>query len=154
MWFPYNLPQWIPFNTTLAIDNLSQTVYKLPSTVMETAVRPINANDSLDFDLDTGDATLVLEVYLHFAELEFLPQNQHREFNIDVNGNIGNKSVVPIYLSSTTELVRVRGPKLNFSIHKTPKSTLPPILNAMEVYIVKDFLYEPTDQEEGMLFLC
>ena len=44
----------------------------------------------------------------------------------------------------------VRGPKLSFSIYKTPKSTLPPILNAMEVYIVKDFLKAPTDQEDGM----
>ncbi|KAM3699597.1 hypothetical protein ACJW31_05G037500 [Castanea mollissima] len=42
----------------------------------------------------------------------------------------------------------VRGPKLKFSINKTETSTLPPILNAMEVYIVKDFLQAPTDQED------
>ncbi|GMY34410.1 putative leucine-rich repeat receptor-like protein kinase At2g19210 [Fagus crenata] len=114
---------------------------------METAVRPIDANDSLDFDLDTGDPTLEFDVYLHFAELESLKESEHREFNIDVNGN-REISVVPNYLSSTTELVPVRGPKLNFSFRKTPNSTLPPILNAMEVYIKKDFLYEPTDQED------
>lgn len=122
--------------------------------VMNTAVRPMN-NDSLDFEVDTNDPTLEFYIYLHFAELEIIQENEQREFNINLNGNSWKESVVPLYLSSTTinSSTPVRGPKLKFSIYKTENSTLPPILNAMEVYVFKDFLQAPTDQEDGMLFL-
>uniref|UniRef100_A0A7N2N8B6 non-specific serine/threonine protein kinase n=1 Tax=Quercus lobata TaxID=97700 RepID=A0A7N2N8B6_QUELO len=116
MWFPYNTPQSIPFNTSFAIDSATQFQYKLPSIVMTTAVKPMN-NVSLDFEVDIVDPIFY---------------------------------VVPNYLYSTTiySTVPVRGPKLKFSINKTENSTLPPILNAMEVYIVKDFFQAPTDQED------
>lgn len=156
MWFPYNVPQSEPFNTSEAIDALEQTDLNLPSIVMETAVKPLNANGSLDFDFDAGDPTLKFYAYLHFAELENLELgNEHREFYIDLNGNQLGGSVVPRYLHSTTVSTPspVRGPKLSFSIYKTQNSTLPPILNAVEVYIEKDFLQEPTYQEDSMLFL-
>lgn len=154
MWFPYNFPQSIPFNTSSAVDSVNHSEYKLPSMVMDTAVRPMN-NDSLDFEVVTNDPTLEFYIYLHFAELEIIQENEKREFNINLNGNSWKESVVPLYLSSTTinSTTPVRGPKLMFSIYKTENSTLPPILNAMEVYIFKDFLQAPTDQEDGMLFL-
>ncbi|KAM3699598.1 hypothetical protein ACJW31_05G037500 [Castanea mollissima] len=150
MWSPYNTPQSIPFNTSFAIDSATQFQYKLPSIVMATAVKPMN-NVSLDFEVDIVDPALQCYIYLHFAELDKLQENESREFNINLNGNPWLKdSVVPNYLSSTTKYSTepVRGPKLKFSINKTETSTLPPILNAMEVYIVKDFLQAPTDQED------
>ena len=154
MWFPYNFPQSIPFDTSSAVDSVNHSEYKLPSMVMNTAVRPMN-NDSLDFEVDTNDPTLGFYIYLHFAELEIIQENEQREFNINLNGNSWKASLVPLYLSSTTinSSTPVRGPKLKFSIYKTENSTLPPILNAMEVYVFKDFFQEPTDQEDGMLFL-
>ena len=155
MWFPYNTPQSIPFNTSFAIDSATQFQYKLPSIVMATAVKPMN-NVSLDFEVDIVDPILQCYIYLHFVELDKLQENEYREFNINLNGKPWlEASVVPNYLYSTTiySTVPVRGPKLKFSINKTENSTLPPILNAMEVYIVKDFFQAPTDQEDGMLFL-
>nr|XP_023874406.1 putative leucine-rich repeat receptor-like protein kinase At2g19210 [Quercus suber] len=148
MRFPYNT-QSIPFNTSFAIDSATQFQYKLPSIVMATAVKPMN-NVSLDFEVDIVDPILQCYIYLHFSELDTLQENEYREFNINLNGNPWlEASVVPNYLSSTTySTVPVRGPKLKFSINKTENSTLPPILNAMEVYIVKDFLQAPTDQED------
>ncbi|KAK7834298.1 putative lrr receptor-like serine/threonine-protein kinase [Quercus suber] len=125
----------MPIDTSSAVDSVNHSEYKLPSMVMDTAVRPMN-NDSLDFE--------------HFAELEIIQENEQREFNINLNGNSWKESVVPLYLSSTTisSSTPVRGPKLKFSIYKTENSTLPPILNAMEVYVFKDFLQAPTDQED------
>nr|POE63918.1 receptor-like protein kinase [Quercus suber] len=145
-----NVPQSIPFNASSAVDSVNHSEYKLPSMVMDTAVRPMN-NDSLDFEVDTSDPTLEFYIYLHFAELEIIQENEQREFNINLNGNSWKESVVPLYLSSTTinSSTPVRGPKLKFSIYKTEISTLPPILNAMEVYVFKDFLQAPTDQEDA-----
>ncbi|KAK9282036.1 hypothetical protein L1049_004948 [Liquidambar formosana] len=148
IWFPYNMPNCVPFDTPLPIDSLGESDYKLPSRVMKTAVKPLNDRDSLDFDFETGDSTLEFYVYMHFAELEKLQENQSREFDIQINGLPWKNSVVPNYLNSTTIDTRklVRGTKLSFSISKTPDSSLPPILDAMEMYIVKDSLQAPTDQ--------
>lgn len=44
--------------------------------VMDTAVRPMN-NDSLDFEVDTNDPTLEFYIYLHFAELEIIQENEN-----------------------------------------------------------------------------
>ena len=102
MWFPYNTPQSIPFNTSFAIDSATQFQYKLPSIVMATAVKPMN-NVSLDFEVDIVDPILQCYIYLHFAELDKLQENEYREFNINLNGNPWlEASVVPNYLSSTT----------------------------------------------------
>ena len=156
MWFPYNIPSSVSINSSFTIDSLNGNEYKLPSTVMKTAMRPLDVNDSLDFELDTGDPSLEFYVYLHFAELEKLQSYQHREFDVELNGNIWAKSIVPDYLHSKTIFTNdsVRGTKLKFSLYRTINSTLPPILNAMEIYLVKDFLQAPTDQEDGMLYLC
>ncbi|XP_015889957.3 putative leucine-rich repeat receptor-like protein kinase At2g19210 isoform X2 [Ziziphus jujuba] len=150
MWFPYNIPSSVSINSSFTIDSLNDNEYKLPSTVMKTAMRPLDVNDSLDFELDTGDPSLEFYVYMHFAELEKLQRNQHREFDVELNGNIWAKSIVPEYLHSKTIFTNdsVRGTKLKFSLYRTINSTLPPILNAMEIYLVKDFLQEPTDQED------
>ncbi|RVW51909.1 putative leucine-rich repeat receptor-like protein kinase [Vitis vinifera] len=127
IWFPYNLPDCESLNTTVPIDSHAETEYKLPSKVMTTAIRPMNSSASLDFDFDIGDSTLEFYVYMHFAELEGLQENQTRNFSITLN---------------------VRGSKLKFSIYKTLNSSLPPILNAMEIYMVKDLLQAPTCQED------
>ncbi|KAL6312538.1 hypothetical protein AAG906_029383 [Vitis piasezkii] len=115
IWFPYNLPDCESLNTTVPIDSHAETEYKLPSKVMTTAIRPMNSSASLDFDFDIGDSTLEFYVYMHFAELEGLQENQTRNFSITLND-------------------------IEFF--------LPPILNAMEIYMVKDLLQAPTCQED------
>ncbi|KAI4329189.1 hypothetical protein L6164_021481 [Bauhinia variegata] len=151
IWFPYNLPNCsVLMNTSFIVDSLKNTEYRLPSMVMRTALTPKNGTDSLELEFDTGDPTLEFYVYMHFAEVEKLKENEHREFNIKLNGNLWNESVVPQYLHSTTIYSKnsIRGTKLTFTLHKRSNSSLPPILNAMEIYIVKDFLHQPTDQED------
>ncbi|XP_020228081.1 putative leucine-rich repeat receptor-like protein kinase At2g19210 [Cajanus cajan] len=150
MWYPYNLPDATPLNTSLPVDSLIHTAYHLPPTVMKTAVRPTNENDSLEFEFDTGYPTSESYIYMHFAETELLKENESRVFDITLNGKIWAESVTPTYLQSTTIETNqsIRGRKLMFSMHKKPYSTHPPILNAMEIYVVKEFLHSPTDQED------
>ena len=51
------------------------------------------------------------------------------------------------------EVIFLTGGKCVFSILKTGNSTLPPIINAIEIYTVKDLSQSETDQQDGML-LC
>ncbi|XP_031265600.1 putative leucine-rich repeat receptor-like protein kinase At2g19210 isoform X2 [Pistacia vera] len=146
MWVPY--PGSGSINTSSTVDSLLESEYRLPSKVMQTAAKPMNINGSLEFEFETGDSSLKFYVYMHFAELEILQVNQYREFIIELNGNLWKESVVPEYLNSTTRFSKypMKGSKLSFSLRKTSKSTLPPILNALEIYVLKDFLQASTDQ--------
>ena len=151
IWSPYNLPDCETLKTSNPIDSLNRTEYWLPSTVMSTAARPKIGTESLEFQFEIGDPKLEFYVYMHFAEVEELKENEFREFNITLNGNLLAKSVKPNYLLSSTvnSSQSIRGSKLVFSMHKKSNSTHPPILNAMEIYIVKIFWQAPTDQEDG-----
>ncbi|KAI9159837.1 hypothetical protein LWI28_002379 [Acer negundo] len=149
MWFPYQ--GFKSINTSSTTDTLVESEYRLPPAVMTTAVRPINVNESLEFCFKTTDPFLKFDVYMHFAELENLQENQSRKFNIEINGNLWEESVVPKYLESTTKHTSqpVTGSnELRFRLYRTSNSMLPPILNAMEIYIVKDFFQNSTDQED------
>ncbi|KAJ8774142.1 hypothetical protein K2173_009573 [Erythroxylum novogranatense] len=150
IWFPYNCPHCKSCSTGFPIDSLNDTDFNLPSKVMSTAATPANAHNPLSFEFDIGDPNLDFNVYMHFAELQTLQANQYREFNITLNGNSLRGGIVPNYLHSTTVTSpqSVRGAKLSFALYKSENSTLPPILNAMEIYLVRVFSQEPTDKED------
>ncbi|KAM1016963.1 hypothetical protein ACFX13_047321 [Malus domestica] len=120
---------------------------------MGTAATPKSSNDSLNIFWEPYDETEVHHVHLHFAEVEKLQPNQSRQFNITTNGELCYGTLAPDYLSTTTifctaESLSGPGVENNFSIIKTGSSTLPPILNAYEIYEVKEFLISDTNQDD------
>lgn len=120
---------------------------------MKTASTPINANASMDFFWEPSDKTTQYYVYMHFAELQQLKANQYRSFNITLNGAYLYGPVVPPYLSTSTVYTPsalLPAENYSFSIFKTENSTLPPIINAIEIYKLKDFSLLETDENDGM----
>lgn len=117
---------------------------------MSTAVTPKRANDPLEFWLPDDDNTTQYYVYMHFAEVQKLQPNESREFTVSHDGELF-KPRSPDYLQSTTvySSTGLTGGQL-FKISKTANSTLPPILNAFEVYAVKEFLQSETLDRDGM----
>ncbi|CAN1301960.1 Putative leucine-rich repeat receptor-like protein kinase At2g19210, partial [Linum perenne] len=138
-------------NTSMTTDSLNRTDFNLPPKVMMTASLPLDVDEPLSFDLDTGEATLDFTIYMHFAELEILEDGQSRVFDISLNGISLRTNVTPSYLHSTTVSSPhpVRGSKLSFLLTKSLNSTHPPILNSMEIYIVNTFWQSPTHQGDG-----
>ena len=89
---------------------------------------------------------------MHFSELEKLQPNQTREFNVFLNGDLWlTQPVVPYYLSTTTAYSTTGTTRAAFKLwlNKTETSTLPPILNAIEIYTLKQLLQAQTEQEGG-----
>ncbi|PHT45929.1 hypothetical protein CQW23_15087 [Capsicum baccatum] len=136
---------WMPFQwDNKAIINTTQEVrensYRVPSVVMSTAVTPdplIATGDSVSFAWIAENMTDKYYMYLHFAEVLELQVAQIREFNIYVNGNLFYGPVSPIYLSTTTIYTVAPGigtGRYDVVINKTATSTLPPLLNALEIY--------------------
>ncbi|KAI7725698.1 hypothetical protein M8C21_027478, partial [Ambrosia artemisiifolia] len=123
---------------------------------MSTAIIPLYPTDTFTIEWNernTGDKFLI---YLHFAELEILKGNQKREFNIYLNGNLFSGPFSPIFQTTTTfnsikpELV---APTYTLTISKTKNSTLPPIINALELYTLKQLPQNQTyDQDAAVLW--
>ncbi|XP_024628961.1 probable LRR receptor-like serine/threonine-protein kinase At1g05700 isoform X2 [Medicago truncatula] len=147
VWFPFQLNEMKRLSTN--DDLLIQNNYKLPAVVMNTAVTPINASAPLQFHWNADNVNDQYYAYLHFNEVEKLAANETRVFNITVNDEFWYGPEIPVYqapdaIFSTKPLTGAT--RYQVSLFKTEKSTLPPILNAFEVYKLKDFSHSETQQ--------
>ncbi|KAL5575492.1 hypothetical protein UlMin_017191 [Ulmus minor] len=149
IWFPKNYESWDVLNNSNII--VETNGYKPPSIVMNTAVTPKNINDSLGSYWSTDDEEIQeFYIYFQFAELQKLSKKQTREFTIFINDTMLYGPIVPKYSSVTTiySTKPERGSYFEIWINKTKKSTLPPILNAYEIYRLKHLLQSETDQDD------
>ncbi|KAF2323512.1 hypothetical protein GH714_035857 [Hevea brasiliensis] len=149
-WTPYHFFKWAEINTSQTIDSQAQNIYQPPSVVMSTAATPANANENMTLSIDMEDSTLKFFVYMHFSEIVKLKANQSREFNISFNGAYWVGPVVPQYLYTTTaySTSALTAGQYQFSLYKTEGSTLPPLLNAIEIYYVLQLLQSQSNQED------
>ncbi|XP_065044606.1 putative leucine-rich repeat receptor-like serine/threonine-protein kinase At2g19230 isoform X2 [Musa acuminata AAA Group] len=150
---------WNPFDdttsltktlTNLTVENPVDDHFEAPHVVMKTAVVPVNAN-KLELSLTTEPRGLD-EYYavLHFSELKPLLPNESRQFFVYLGGTLLNdaKPFTPDYLSSSA--VYSTNPTsapthYNISLVATSDSTLPPILNAVEVFSAMQNTIVPSD---------
>ncbi|KAG5537815.1 hypothetical protein RHGRI_025056 [Rhododendron griersonianum] len=159
IWLPdtivgFTTSSWEPFRASYNSDTLSSNDYKPPHPVMATAVRPVNGLNSLNFSVEFNYRRQPFYVYMHFAEIETLAADQKREFDIYINDAPFYKNVVTNFLKPVTIFSKYgvsADLQLKFSIRATKESTLPPILNAIEVHEVLELQSPtPTNQSEGM----
>nr|XP_040251935.1 probable LRR receptor-like serine/threonine-protein kinase At1g51820 [Aegilops tauschii subsp. strangulata] len=142
---------WYPFfdATILAEMSTKESVgtigsFEVPTAVMQTAGTPRNPWENIEFYWDAQpqpkNPTPGYIAILHFSELQLLngSNGELREFNINLNDNLWHAGYTPYYLFSgylySESPSRESG--YNFSIEATTSSTLPPIINAVEVYSV------------------
>ncbi|XP_010462030.1 PREDICTED: probable LRR receptor-like protein kinase At1g51890 isoform X3 [Camelina sativa] len=90
---------------------------------------------------------------MHFAEIENLEANATREFNITFNGGRNWYSYFrPPKFSITTIFnpgaVSSPDGKFNFTFEMTGNSSLPPLINGLEIYKVLNIEQQETDQDE------
>ncbi|XP_047310405.1 probable LRR receptor-like serine/threonine-protein kinase At1g05700 [Impatiens glandulifera] len=143
IWLSVDLDDSTNLATTLPI---MPNLYQLPNVVMSTANVPINPNDSLVFIWYPVNITDQFYIYLHFAELT---PNATRMLDIYVNGKLFYGSYSPKYLQAQT----LKGPidvssTYMLSLNQTKNSTLPPLLNAIELYTIKQVLHSQTNDKD------
>ena len=133
--------------------------YKPSPEVLSTAITPTKASDPLIYSWYTFGQSNSYYVYLHFAEIEKLQANESRAFDIFLNGKLFYGPLVLGYLNETTiyspsplPAVTDLAGNYTFSLVKHGNSTLPPILNAIEIYTTLDLSQWETSQDDGMFF--
>ncbi|KAI3766495.1 hypothetical protein L2E82_16558 [Cichorium intybus] len=151
LWSPLNWDNNTLLDTWDEVSVGEFTPFDLPSEVMSTALTPRYPEDSFDIQWAPDNTTDKFFIYMHFAEIEILKRNQTREFNIYLNGNLSYGPFSPLYLNAasiySTE-PETAAPRYTLIINKTKSSTLPPIINAMELYVLKQFQQRQTDHSD------
>ncbi|KAG1346653.1 hypothetical protein COCNU_06G004820 [Cocos nucifera] len=117
---------------------------------MQTAVIPANSS-SLKFYWDSEDGDTLSEYYLilHILELQSLTGNNTRQFDVHLINRLWYGPFTPDYLRSDAlysgNTFETGYRRYNVSLNATRNSTLPPILNALEIYTIRPLLNVPTD---------
>ncbi|OEL26035.1 Receptor-like protein kinase [Dichanthelium oligosanthes] len=157
-WLPWvDATSWDSISTTKNVQNIDSDLFEAPSKVMQTAITPRNGSGNIEFYWDPEpqpkDPTPGYIGIMHFSELQLLPSNAVRQFYINLNGKLWYpKAFTPEYLytDATYNSNPYRGvARYNISINATANSTLPPIINAVEVFSVISTANVGTDSQDG-----
>ncbi|TVU49677.1 hypothetical protein EJB05_01003, partial [Eragrostis curvula] len=161
-WQRYNDPAWTNITTTATVDISNVSNFDKPNKILQGAATPKNGTRidftwSSDPDLNNDNATYLLLLY--FAELQRLPSNALRQFDILVDNATwnGSQRYTPNYLSAEVVKTMVQGSSQHaVSLVATPDATLPPILNAFEIYSVNPMTEISTNNADAkaMMTIC
>ncbi|VVB11128.1 unnamed protein product [Arabis nemorensis] len=136
IWSPYTPVSWISTKTTEYLD-IFQSGYRPPDEVIKTAASPKSGDGPLEIVWTSEDSNARFYAYLHFAELEKLEKNESRKIKILWNGSpVSETSFLPSskYSMTFSNSRAFTGKDHLISVQKTEDSTLPPILNAIEIF--------------------
>ncbi|KAM3747475.1 hypothetical protein ACB098_05G038100 [Castanea mollissima] len=151
-WKPV-LFDWIPITTGSTIySESSENPYNLPEVVLRTAAKTQNSSLPLSLYWSPPDSLSKCYVYFHFVEIEKHEAGQQRELKIDLNGErYLTESVKLDYLKPQTiaqNYPPISGERIHFSISAAKGTKLPPILNAVEIFVLKDLPKKPTSIDD------
>ncbi|KAJ4749617.1 Leucine-rich repeat protein kinase family protein [Rhynchospora pubera] len=159
MWEPWsNVPYWTEITTSSHVQSVQNDIFEVPSAVLQTAVTPVNATPANASELkffwlaDPPNKDPEYLANLHFSELMNLTKDQKREFNITLNDAMFSPepfSPDPLYANAVYGFKPVHGrQQYIFTLKATANSTLPPIVNAVEVLVVLQVSGIPTDSAD------
>ncbi|XP_010470016.1 PREDICTED: probable LRR receptor-like serine/threonine-protein kinase At2g28960 [Camelina sativa] len=148
-WNRYDLSE-TDVNTTLSVR--SSSPFQVPEAVSRSGVTPKNVTTPLRIRLSLADDSDKVNVYFHFAEIQALRANDTREFDIELEDTIIKSAYSPTMLQLDT-IYNVSPQKCSFGLCyldlvRTPRSTLPPLINAIEAFKVLDFPYDETNPND------
>lgn len=149
--------QWKEISSATRVDNLRMDKFDAPTALMQTAVTPRNASGNIHFfwkpEPQPNDPTPAYIAIFHFSELELLTNNASRQFDINLNGEpLIAKGYKPKYLTAEaiyTDEPFERTSRYNITINATANSTLPPLINAAEIFSIISTAVISTDSQDG-----
>ncbi|CAM0954469.1 unnamed protein product [Alopecurus aequalis] len=156
IWVPMvDTVTWAEISTKQEVHTIDGELFDVPSAVLQTAIMPRNASQNLEFKVPTEptpmDPSPGYLLILHFAEVQVLPGNAVRQQNIVLNGVPWSTSgFTPVYLYDVSGYRNIpyRYNGYNLSIEATGNATLPPIINAAQVFSVFPTTNLGTDSDD------
>ncbi|XP_059458238.1 senescence-induced receptor-like serine/threonine-protein kinase [Corylus avellana] len=141
-WNPLLFDNWTPITTDSTIYSQgNDNAYKLPAKVLRTAAKTPNASIPLSLSWSPPDSLSKCYVYFHFAEIEKLGAGQQRVLTINLNGERNLAESIKLDYLRPLTIVQddppISGSRLYFSINAAEGTKFPPILNAVEIFVLK-----------------
>uniref|UniRef100_M4F3K7 Protein kinase domain-containing protein n=1 Tax=Brassica campestris TaxID=3711 RepID=M4F3K7_BRACM len=141
IWNPFFDSSYSQITTNLNINN--SNAYEVPKTALQSAATPRNASGPLVITWNPKPSNAQVYLYMHFAEIQTLEANEIREFDVILKGNFNHSGFSPTKLKVFTLFTEVPmqcdSGGCRLELVRTPKSTLPPLINALEAYTVIEF---------------
>ncbi|KAJ8755906.1 hypothetical protein K2173_024451 [Erythroxylum novogranatense] len=152
---------WLPMDATHGYDNdwgfvnspmldigMQENIdnNKVPVEVFRTAALPGANQSSLSYNYK-DEPWYDLYVNLYFLEIEKILPGQRRKFKVTINGDDYGAFTLENSKPLTIRSNKCRG-VVNFSINRTKDSTLPPILNAFEIFRERNLSNPTTNQTD------
>ncbi|XP_013618860.1 PREDICTED: probable LRR receptor-like serine/threonine-protein kinase PAM74 isoform X1 [Brassica oleracea var. oleracea] len=154
-WLNFFLKSWSQISTTLEVSNDND--YDPPKKALAAAATPSNASGPLTISWTPANPGDQYYLYSHFAEIQDLQDNDTREFDLLWNGVVSTETIIPSKLEINTLLdtppETCGDERCRYQLIKTSRSTLPPLLNALEIYTVIKFPQSETNENDGMLLI-
>ncbi|XP_031483405.1 probable LRR receptor-like serine/threonine-protein kinase At1g05700 isoform X2 [Nymphaea colorata] len=153
LWLSPSSTNLVSINTTLQVNSVNND-FSPPSAVMQTAVINSNSSGSIVWDPSNIPSNTYFYMCLHIAELQKLKANQTREFKITLNYVDWYQAQQPEYLTAVTTFSKSSYLPLfglganRVELKPTARSTLSPIFNALEFYIVRSMSSSLTDGQD------
>ncbi|OVA03567.1 Malectin-like carbohydrate-binding domain [Macleaya cordata] len=122
-----------------------------PRSVLRTAITPLKPSEPLSLSSDFSSIQQPLYFNTYFSEVSKLNKTQKRSFQVYVNNiKTVNKTITPPYGGALELRITNVTALKNTSIilKRTSKSTLPPLINAIEVFIVGGKQTEGTNSSD------
>ncbi|KAL0721908.1 hypothetical protein Bca4012_036507 [Brassica carinata] len=142
---------WIETNVNTTLNVTSSNPFAVPDAVSRFGISPRNSSRPLFFFASPKEKSGKMNVYFHFAEIQVLKENDTREFDILLDGTVIRKSYTPKVLQSET-IYNILPQKCigscDLDLVQTQRSTLPPLVNAIETFDVLEFPYAETNQND------
>lgn len=153
IWNPFFGSSYSQITTNLNINN--SNAYEVPKTALQSAATPRNASGPLVITWNPKPSNAQVYLYMHFAEIQTLEANEIREFDVILKGNFNHSGFSPTKLKVFTLFTEVPmqcdSGGCRLELVRTPKSTLPPLINALEAYTVIEFPKLETSPSDGTL---
>ncbi|CAH8282408.1 unnamed protein product [Eruca vesicaria subsp. sativa] len=141
IWNPFFDSSYTQITTNLNINN--SNAYEVPKTALQSAATPRNASGPLIITWNPKPSNAQVYLYMHFAEIQTLEANDTREFDVILKGNFNHSGFSPtklkVFTLFTEEPMQCDSGGCRLELVRTPKSTLPPLINALEAYTAIEF---------------
>ena len=155
IWWPENFKNVERISTSSNV-NPATSIFQPPVTVMQSAIIPANRGNYLWFSWPSVNTVFKYYICMYFSEFESeQAETRSREMDIYLNGRFWSEIPPPPYLNTSTHILTATNAQQQhfISINQTENSSLPPILNALEIYQEKEFLQLLTNQQDGIFYM-
>ncbi|KAJ9188939.1 hypothetical protein P3X46_000288 [Hevea brasiliensis] len=151
IWVPAQVGSGLTVVTSDAIIISTNVDDNPPQAVLQNAITTPSTSDKIILGTGLPDKEVPIYINMYFSEVTQLDTTQNRSFETYIDNKlVSSEAIIPPYggvyeriISNTTASANT-----SFSLAATPDSTLPPLINAMEVFYISGPMTDGTNSND------